>query len=105
MHHVLRRASALVANTLHVYYDNLPLNRQSPESSNMQFVANKVQEAMGPEPSVVEAGYKARPGGETMRALAWFGYVASSSACLILPLSWYTFPLFDFAQKRGCQGD
>ena len=28
---------------------------------------------MGELPTEVHAGYKARPGGETMKALAWFG--------------------------------
>jgi len=39
----------------------------------MQFAANAIQKAMGPEPSVVEAGYKAREGEETMQALVWQG--------------------------------
>lgn len=39
----------------------------------MQAAANTFQKVKGPEPSEAEAGYKARPGGETMRALAWFG--------------------------------
>lgn len=30
-------------------------------------------QAMGPVPTVVHAEYKGRPGGETMKALAWFG--------------------------------
>ncbi|KAI0067738.1 GroES-like protein [Artomyces pyxidatus] len=39
----------------------------------MQAVANKAQEHMGLHPTTVSSGYKAREGGETMKALAWFG--------------------------------
>ncbi|KAI0756623.1 GroES-like protein [Daedaleopsis nitida] len=39
----------------------------------MQAVANAAQKAMGPVPTEVHAEYNARPGGETMKALAWFG--------------------------------
>lgn len=39
----------------------------------MQTIANAVQNYMGDAPSEVKPGYKHRPGGETMRALAWFG--------------------------------
>ncbi|ESK94741.1 alcohol dehydrogenase [Moniliophthora roreri MCA 2997] len=39
----------------------------------MQAAANKLQEQLGTIPTEVHAEYKHTPGGETMRALAWFG--------------------------------
>jgi len=39
----------------------------------MQFVANKAQDYLGKEDAVVTGGYKDRPTGEKMQALAWFG--------------------------------
>lgn len=39
----------------------------------MQAAANAIQNYMGAVPTDVEPTYKARPGGETMKALAWFG--------------------------------
>jgi len=39
----------------------------------MQFVVNKIQDSMGPVEVATSPEYKHRPGGETMRALAWFG--------------------------------
>lgn len=54
----------------------------------MQFVANKAQEAMGPEHSVVEPKYKSREGGETMRALAWFGWVERRICMLYDSADW-----------------
>ncbi|KAL4242081.1 zinc-containing alcohol dehydrogenase family protein [Abortiporus biennis] len=39
----------------------------------MQAASNAVQDKLGPVPTVVHAEYKHREGGETMKALAWFG--------------------------------
>ncbi|ORX40847.1 chaperonin 10-like protein [Kockovaella imperatae] len=39
----------------------------------MQYVSNKVQDAMGPVPTATKPEYKHREDGSTMRALAWFG--------------------------------
>jgi len=39
----------------------------------MQAAANIFQNHLGPAPAAVEPGYKPAPGGQSMRALAWFG--------------------------------
>ncbi|KAL7420889.1 hypothetical protein Q5752_004843 [Cryptotrichosporon argae] len=39
----------------------------------MQAIVNKAQDAMGPAPTATTPTYKHREGGQTMRALAWFG--------------------------------
>jgi len=39
----------------------------------MQTISNAIQDYMGPVETATSPTYKHRPGGETMRALAWFG--------------------------------
>lgn len=75
----MKRADETGSNIDFLTTQDLLLSHKS-STSIMQFVANKAQEAMGPAPgSEVQNDYAHRPGGETMRALAWFGWAVTQN--------------------------